>query len=76
MEVPVEKLIEVLPRKIIGGVCFAGILYYAAKDLSSGWEKIMAMICITAIGIWSIYTHYQLELKNPTPPQENTNGKM
>ena len=70
MEIPIEKLIEKipqLPRKIMAGLGFGALIYYEAKDLPDVYSKTTAIVGTVIIAIWTIWTHYKLESKNPTP---------
>jgi len=80
MEIPVEKVIDKLPRKILGGVSFAVIEYYIVMNVPADTlylviVKMTAMVLVALLGGWTICTHWLLESKNPTPEQETSNGK-
>ena len=66
MEIPVEKyadrIVDKIPRKIIGGLTAMLIIgYFAEKGVD--W-KILAMM--TVVGLVSVGSHWFLEWKNPS----------
>lgn len=62
MDAIIEKVLSMIPRKIIGGLVGMYLIgYFAEKGID--W-KILALM--TVIGIGSVASHWALEWKNPT----------
>jgi hypothetical protein len=77
IEETISSIANRIPRKLLGGLGFGGIIYYAALNLPAETlfqviVKVTGIICITGIAWWTIWTHWQLEKQNPTPekPEE------